>query len=235
MANRSTLLSEIGTTFNNHELLRIALTHPSAANEITTTKTDSNQRLEFLGDSLIGLVVANEIFSKLPEKPEGYLTDLRSSLVRKETLASVAKRISLGDYLLFGQGEKQNGGQYRDSNLASGLEALMGAILLDQGINKAYTVVAQLLTKDIEAAIWNGVTKDPKSALQELTQSIGKGSPQYILVQQTPVQQNKNFVIEVILDSEVIGNGEGPRKLDAERVAATRALETLRLLRVNDA
>lgn len=230
MPDHNILLRKIGMFFSDQNLLRIALTHASAANEIKSGSTDSNERLEFLGDSLIGLVIANELFRRLPEKPEGYLTELRSYLVNRETLADVAKQISLGDYIVLGQGEKQTGGQYRDSNLSSCFEALMGAVLLDQGFNKAYSVVTQLLSEEIEEVVQNGVERDPKSHLQELTQSMGKGTPQYVLVQQTSEKHTRTFVVEIILDTEVIGKGTGQRKLDAERIAATKAIELLRPL-----
>ena len=129
MPDHNILLRKIGMFFSDQNLLRIALTHASAANEIKSGSTDSNERLEFLGDSLIGLVIANELFRRLPEKPEGYLTELRSYLVNRETLADVAKQISLGDYIVLGQGEKQTGGQYRDSNLSSCLLSISKLII----------------------------------------------------------------------------------------------------------
>ncbi len=225
------LEERLGTSFRDSALLAQALTHPSAVNEDPQAYSASNQRLEFLGDSFVDYVAAQELYLRLPEMPEGQLTELRSSVVRGETLARVARGISLGACLQMGQGEEGSGGRDRDSNLAAALEAVVGAILLDRGMEEAYAVTLRLLQPELERAVSDGAPRDPKSRLQEVMQGMGRGSPVYTTVSETGLGHEKVFEIEIVLDDQVLGRGSGRRKVDGEREAAEEALRVLDGLR----
>ncbi len=217
----------LGISFGDGTLISQALTHPSAVNEDPQEFAASNQRLEFLGDSFIDFVAARELYLGLPQMTEGQLTELRSSVVRGEALARVARSITLGSYLYMGQGEEGSGGRDRDSNLAAALEAVVGAILLDNGLEDAYTVTLRLLQSELDRVIQEGAPKDPKSRLQEMIQGMGKGAPVYITVSEDGVGHEKTFAIEVVMDGRVLGRGSGRRKVDGERAAALEALKAL--------
>ena len=221
------LEARLNLTFADARLLAEALTHPSAANESPQDNPASNQRLEFLGDALLGLVAARELHRLLPTASEGVLTELRASVVRGATLARVARGISLGDYLRMGQGEESSGGRDRDTNLASGLEALVGALLLDRGAEAAGEAALRLIEPEIQRVIREGADRDPKSRLQEVTQSLGMGSPVYRTVGQSGPEQDRTFHVEAVVAGRVMGAGEGRRKVDGERAAAQEALALL--------
>ncbi len=219
------LEERLGISFADGKLLFQALTHPSAVNEDPQEFAASNQRLEFLGDSFIDFVAARELYLGLPQMTEGQLTELRSSVVRGEALARVARSITLGSYLYMGQGEEGSGGRGRDSNLAAALEAVVGAILLDSGMEDAYTVTLRLLQSELDRVIQKGAPRDPKSRLQEVMQGMGKGAPVYTTASETGVGHEKTFAIEVVMDGRVLGRGSGRRKVDGERAAALEALK----------
>ena len=221
------LEERLGITFRDRALLAQALTHPSAVNEDPQSYSASNQRLEFLGDSFVGYVAARELYLRLPDMTEGQLTELRSSVVRGETLARVARDISLGACLGMGQGEEGGGGRDRDSNLAAALESVVGAILLDRGMEDAYAVTLRLLQPELDRAVNEGAPRDPKSRLQEVMQGMGRGSPVYTTVAETGLGHEKVFEIEIALDDRVLGRGSGRRKVDGERAAAEEALRAL--------
>jgi ribonuclease-3 len=221
------LEKRLGMSFADSGLLSLALTHPSAVNEGASSFSASNQRLEFLGDAFIDFVVALELYSRLPNLLEGELTELRSAIVRGETLARVARDLSLGSFLYMGQGEEGIGGRDRDSNLEDSLEAVVGAVLLDQGADVAYGITLGLLQSELERTVREGVVKDPKVRLQELTQGMGKGVPVYRTIDESDSEQLKIFTIEVAVEGQVIGTGSGHRKSDGERIAAQQALEML--------
>ena len=217
----------LGIAFADRGLLSLALTHPSAVNEDPLSFTSSNQRLEFLGDAFIDMVVARELYHRLPQVSEGELTELRSAVVRGETLARVARNLSLGSFLYMGQGEEGSGGRDRESNLAATLEAVVGALLLDQGTDVAYGITLGLLQPELERTVQKGVAKDPKSRLQELAQGMGKGSPVYRTTDETGPEHLRVFTIEVVVADQVMGTGSGHRKVDGERAAAQQALNVL--------
>ena len=221
------LEQRLGVSFGDRSLLAQALTHPSAVNEAPQEFSASNQRLEFLGDSFLDYVAARELYLRLPQLPEGRLTELRSAVVRGEALARVARSIDLGAYLLMGQGEEGSGGRERDSNLAAALESLVGAALLDKGMDAAYAVTLRLLQPELEQVSRDGAPRDPKSRLQEVMQGMGKGSPVYSMVNESGPDHDKTFSIEVRMDGQVLGRGAGRRKVDGERAAAEEALRTL--------
>ncbi len=221
------LESRLGLTFADERLLTEALTHPSAANENPQANPASNQRLEFLGDALLGLVAARELHRLLPTANEGELTELRASVVRGETLARVARGVSLGDYMRFGQGEESSGGRERESNLASALEAVVGAALLDRGVDAACEAALRLIGPEIERVLREGAVRDPKSRLQEVAQSLGMGSPVYRTIAQSGPEQDRTFHVEALVAGRVMGAGAGRRKVDGERAAAQEALALL--------
>ena len=187
------LEERLGISFADGKLLSQALTHPSAVNEDPQEFAASNQRLEFLGDSFIDFVAARELYLGLPQMTEGQLTELRSSVVRGEALARVARSITLGSYLYMGQGEEGSGGRGRDSNLAAALEAVVGAILLGNGLEDAYAVTARLLQSELDRVIQEGAPRDPKSRLQEVMQGMGKGAPVYTTVSEDRRRPRKDL------------------------------------------
>ena len=221
------LEKHLGISFADGGLLSLALTHPSAVNEDPLSFSSSNQRLEFLGDSFIDFVVAQELYHRLPQESEGELTELRSSIVRGETLARVARNLSLGSFLHMGQGEEGSGGRDRESNLAATLEAVVGALLLDQGADVAYGITLGLLRPELERTVQEGVAKDPKSRLQELAQGMGKGSPVYRTTAESGPEHLRVFTIEVVVAGQVMGTGSGHRKVDGERAAAQEGLNAM--------
>ena len=218
----------LGLRFNSPSLLVEALTHPSFLNENPGSPLASYQRLEFLGDAILGSVVALELFQRCPDLSEGELTRLRSHLVQGSSLARVAARLDLGSCLNLGRGEEAGGGRHRESNLAAAFEALVGAVFLDQGADAARAFILEFLSEDMEEAQKGGPPTDPKSQLQEMVQAGGGEPPQYRVVSLKGPDHSKTFAVEVLVDSRVLGVGSGKRKLNAEREAASKAIEALR-------
>ncbi len=219
------LESALGLSFKNQALLGQALTHASYANEHPEEVGDSNERLEFLGDALIDLVVAQELYHRYPELAEGELTTLRSALVRGETLARVARRLGVGQHLLLGQGEAASGGRDRDSNLAGAMEALMGAVLLDGGYRVARSCVLRVLRPELRRIAQRGAPQDPKARLQELAHQRGLALPRYQVVGVEGPEHQRRFVVQVFLGDKVAGSGSDRRKAGAEKQAAEAALQ----------
>ncbi len=220
------LSARLGLEFRDPELLALALVHPSLVNEAGLDRTLSNQRLEFLGDAVIGLVVAEALYLKHPDWTEGRLTVARSSLVSGDTLAAVAQDIGLGAHLVMGKGEESGGGRERPTNLAAALEAAIGAALLDSGHEVASALTLRLLGDRLETA--DGETgPNAKSALQELIQGRGLATPIYQIVGQSGDPHEMSFTAEVEVDGKVAGRGSGPRKSAAEQAAASSALAAL--------
>ena len=213
--------------FKNRELLRLALTHTSYANEHPEEAQGSNERLEFLGDALLDLVVAQDLYKRYPDMDEGQLTQMRSAVVRGETLARVARRLEVGRYLRMGQGEAASGGGDRDSNLAGALEALVGAVFLDRGYRGAASWVRRILRPELRRTTDSGVPKDPKARLQERAHRQGLQSPEYRLVDVEGPEHQRSFVVEVLVGGDVMGHGAGHRKAEAERRAAEEALKAI--------
>ena len=187
----------------------------------------SYQRLEFLGDAILGSVIALELFQRCPDLDEGDLTKLRSHLVQKSSLAAVAKRLDLGSHLNLGRGEEASGGEDRESNLSAAFEALIGAVYLDQGPVAATSLILGLMSNEIDGVQKLGAPQDPKSSLQEMVQAKGGEPPHYRVVDQEGPHHDRTFDVEVLIDGQVKGTGSGKRKLDAERQAALKAIETL--------
>jgi ribonuclease-3 len=218
----------LNTKFSDRKVLMLALTHQSYANEHPDVPPVSNERLEFLGDSIVGMVVADRMFSGAPDLPEGDLTVRRSQVIRRETLALAAKSIGLGQWLVMGKGEAGAGGAERTSNLADTFEAIVGAVYVDRGYRQARSFVNRWLGGYVDDALRTETRKDPKSLLQEYLQGDGSKPPQYQLVSKSGTPDDLVFTIEVVIDSQSLATGTGSRKIDAEREAASRALELLK-------
>lgn len=216
---------KIGYTFENPLLLETAFTHSSYVNE-GKHERENNERLEFLGDSVLSVLVAEHLYRSFPKKTEGELTKLRASLVCDHSLAEFAKRISLGDQLVMGKGEANSGGRTRLSNLEDAFEALVGAIYLDGGLEQARRFVLSFLPKKIDLAQSERL-QDYKTQLQEIIQQNPEEKLRYVLVGESGPDHDKRFSVEVCLNSNVIGRGSGKSKKQAEQSAAKQALELM--------
>ncbi len=214
--------------FNNPELLEIALTHRSALNEPNSSGTSSktsNERLEFLGDAVLELVVTQHLFAQYPSEPEGRLTAYRSALVRTETLAEVAQELGLGQKLYLSKGEEAGGGRSNIGLLADTFEAVIGAIFLDQGILIVEELVQKQLLPKFDQIKEQGLYKDAKSLLQEVVQAEGHPTPEYLLVDEQGPDHDKTFEVSVTVNQKVLGIGSGSSKQLAQQAAAAQALE----------
>lgn len=220
------LESKLGYTFKDKSILSLALTHSSYANEAKHAK-QYNERLEFLGDSVLSIIVSDYLFENYPNMPEGELSKTRASLVCEQSLSMFANEINLGEYLLLGKGEEQNGGRCRESILADAFEAVIAAMYLDGGIEVATIFVLGFIINQIE----NGTTVNPftdyKTELQEIIQQNKEEKVDYFVVSESGPDHNKKFCVEVRLNSNVIGRGEGKSKKQAEQLAAKEALELM--------
>ena len=203
------------------------MTHPSYINEHPEEARESNQRMEFLGDACIDLTVATELYRKYPKVDEGLLTERRSRIVRGDALAGVARRLDIGRHLLLGQGELAGGGRDRDSNLAAALEAVAGALLLDSGYAKAEKFVLRVLSPELMGIESENDARDAKSLLQERIQGERKISPSYEVIGIEGEAHSLRFTVQVTVDGQVLGTGQGNRKSEAEQRAAAAALERL--------
>jgi ribonuclease-3 len=213
--------------FKNRDLLRQALVHTSYLNENPGIGVGSNERLEFLGDAALGVVVAQQLYTEYPDVDEGALTELRAHLVRRDTLARAALRLDLGDYLQLGRGEDAAGGRRRPTNLARAYEALVGAIFLDGGISRVRTFVRRTLAEELAALRKSGKPHDPKSHLQELVQSRWQTTPSYKLLKTEGPDHARRFTVQVLAGGRPLGVGEGRSKQMAEKDAAQQALVAL--------
>ncbi len=213
----------INYKFKNKSYILEALTHSSYSNENKNYKF--NERLEFLGDSVLGIVISDYIFKKEKKLPEGELTKLRANIVCEESLSEVASEINLGEYLLLGKGEEATGGRERISILADALEAIIAAIYLDGGLDSSSKFIRTFMEDIIENSMEGKIFRDYKTYLQEVLQSRGEQNIWYKLVDEKGPDHNKRFVMEVGINDEVLGVGEGKSKKDAEQVAAKNALK----------
>lgn len=220
------LARALGFAFKDTGLLQQAMYHRSYLNEAGES-VESNERMEFLGDAVLGLIVSDKLYRDYPGLSEGHLSQLRAILVRWDALAGVAGRIDLGDYLVLGRGEEMSGGRARPSNLAAALEALIGAAFLDAGMAGARKLVLKLLKPDFEQIAAQGVTADSKSELQHVAQTRWHQIPEYRLRSSEGPDHAKLFTVEVLVGNQVVGQGQGRNKKQAELNAARQALETL--------
>ncbi len=218
------LEENLGYHFQDPELLEHAMTHSSYANEHRASGVTSNERLEFLGDSVLGMVVAEYLFRKHPDMPEGELTRTRAALVCEESLYEVARTLGLGHYLRLGRGEDAGGGRDRPSILADATEATLAAVYLDGGLDAVRRIIQDfILNKEQEKS----VDRDYKTSLQELVQRNPGQSVSYRLVNELGPDHARIFVMEASVDGEVVGRGRGRTKKEAEQLSARAALEKL--------
>ncbi len=214
----------IGWEFSNQSLLRDALTHRSYLNE-TKEERPSNERLEFLGDSVLGLIVTDYLYHRFPKLTEGELTNLRSALVRTETLAGFSRQINLGTNLFLGKGEELTRGRHRPAGLACAFEALLGAIYLDQGYEGAREFALRFTVPALDDVFQLRLHRNGKSMLQELVQGQRQQAPTYHVVREVGPDHDKSFTVEVRVGHEVLGRGVASNKRAAEQLAAHDALE----------
>ena len=215
----------IGYQFGNISLLQNALTLSSYANERYLNSLMSNERLEFLGDSILGMVVAEHLYRNFPDRPEGELTRMRADMVCERALAEVANRLSLGQHLMLGHGEERFGGRSRDSILADAVESVIAATYVDGGMDAAVSFIRKFILCDVPAQRLRNA--DYKTALQELVQQKKNQVLTYALVGESGPDHDKKFDVEVMLNGQVVGCGTGSSKKRAEQDAARAAMDKL--------
>ena len=206
-------------------MLELAFTHRSFAYESGSKET--NERLEFLGDSVLGLIVTESLYKRYPDFDESRLSPLRSGVVNMRAFAVIARGLQLGSHIRLGKGEEVTGGRDKHSLLADALEALIGAIYLQFGFAKCSEIVEKLITPTMDSAVARGAGLDGKTALQELAAALGKGAPEYVVSEEGP-DHDKNFTATAMLAGQVLSQGSGKSKREAEQVAARGAYEALK-------
>ncbi len=219
------LETAIGYRFHNITLLQNALTHSSYANECWHDSLKSNERLEFLGDSILGMVVAEYLYKTFPNRLEGELTRMRADMVCEASLARIAEQLDLGKHLLLGNGEEQGGGRNRASILADAVESVIAACFLDGGMAAAEELIRRFVLCDVPSAKMRNT--DYKTALQELVQQKKNQVLTYTLTGESGPDHDKHFTVQVQLNGQAVGQGEGSSKKRAEQDAARSAIETL--------
>ena len=220
------LQKKLRIDFNNLEIYQLAFKHPSYLNENFSYPTNTNQRLEFLGDAILGLILSDYLYTKFPEYNEGFLTDIRSELVKDQTLSIIGKEIDLGHYLILGKGENKSGGREKESNIADAFEALLGAIFIDKGFDIVKSVIHNIFADRIDL-ISPKELKDPKTRIQEYYLNNQSVIPIYKLVKKDGNEHNPIFTMSLIINNKVISYGEGSSKKQAEQNAAKAALDIL--------
>ena len=219
------LEAAIGYRFKNISLLQNALAHSSYANERWHSSLMSNERLEFLGDSILGMLVADHLYRNFPDRPEGELTRMRADMVCERALAAVAGKIGLGEHLLLGKGEEAGGGRGRDSILADAVESVIAASYLDGGMEAAKQFVDRFVLVNVPHAKLHN--RDYKTTLQELVQQKKNQTISYVLVGESGPDHDKQFVVQLLINAKVVGVGTGSSKKRAEQDAARAALEAM--------
>ncbi len=223
------LQKKILYNFKSVDLLDQGLKHKSFVHENLESVAEDNERLEFLGDAVLNLVVGDLIMKLHPDYSEGNLSRLRAAVVNQARLAEIAREISLGEFLLLGKGEEMTRGREKDSILASSLEALLAAVYLDRGFNKAHQVISRLFSPLLEMAEKEEFYQDFKTRLQEVSQETLKATPRYLLAKNFGPDHNKVFGVKVVIQEKVAGIGAGKSKKEAEQRAANRTLKNLHL------
>lgn len=218
-------MKNLTNLFTDKSLLDLALTHRSWVNENKGVRK-SNERLEFLGDAVLEFIVSRELYKKFPEEDEGFLTALRSTLVNTNSLAEIAQSLNLGGLVYLSKGEQDSGGRNNNSLLADTVEAIIGALFIDQGLSAAESFIFENLLKDLEARAKLPL-KDSKSLLQEYVQSKNMSTPRYKVINEEGPDHDKKFEIEVTVDNKVLGSGTGKSKSMAEQEAAKNALSMI--------
>jgi ribonuclease-3 len=223
------LEKKTGITFNDTSLLKQVFIHSSYSNENPEYANLNNERLEFLGDSVLNFVISGKIYQEFPSLPEGKLTEIRVSLIREETLSRIASDLDLGIYLYLGKGEEATGGRGRQTNLADTFEALIGALFLDQGLSKTRDFILRQFNSQLNIIKTGTIAINYKSLLQEFTQAEYAMLPQYQLVKETGPDHDKKFTVRVMLGDRELGSGSGKSKKAAEMEAACWACEALKI------
>jgi len=217
----------IQVKFKDKGLLNRALTHRSYVNESSAVKIKDNERLEYLGDSVLGLIVNEYLFKRFEDYPEGDLAKIKSAVVSEATLAKVAYNIELGSYLLMGKGEELSGGRERASILANSFEALIGAVYLDSGVKDCRKFVLNLLKKDIERIDRMTYLRDPKTTLQEYVQKRYRERPVYEVIEERGPDHKKEFIVKLVINGREAARGRGTSKRKAEMLAAEDVLKRI--------
>ena len=216
--------NKIGHHFNNQPLLEQAFTHRSYINENRASGREHNERLEFLGDAVLELVVTEFLFAKYPDRAEGDLTSYRAALVNTVSISDAATKLGMNEFLLLSRGEAKDTGRARAIILANAFEAVIGAIYLDQGYESAKKFIAEQLFHKTDEVVEKGLWQDAKSRFQEIAQEKNAVTPSYDVISQTGPDHDKRFVVGVYLGTDKIATGEGRSKQEAEQVAAQKAL-----------
>ena len=227
MINLAEVEARLGCTFTDKSLLHRALVHRSYLNEHPGFPLEDNERLEFLGDAVLGFVTGEYLYHRFPEMAEGPLTNLRSALVRRDSLAQLARQFELGHFLLMGAGETSTGGQERPATLCAAFEALIGALYLDQGLAATYRFLESLMGQAVVRIVAEQSDRDWKSRLQELSQGLLRHTPRYATVDEIGPDHARQFTVEVSIGGEPYGVGTGPNKQHAAQMAAREALAQL--------
>jgi len=214
--------------FRNSRLLKKALIHRSYLNEAKQEELSSNERLEFLGDSVLSIIISEWLFEQFPNYPEGILTNLRSNLIKTESLAKIAQRFELNKFLFLSRGEKKRGAENNPTILANSFEAILGAIFLDKGLTAAKEFIKKNFKNLLQATISKGEFKDSKSLLQEKTQAKNKATPAYRVIKESGPDHAKTFVVGVYLEKKLLAKSRGKSKQEAEEKAAEAALKLIR-------
>ncbi len=225
--NINTIERALNLTFSNKSLLQRALTHRSYLNENADYPFEDNERLEFLGDAILDFVTGEYLYHRFPEMPEGRLTNLRSALVRTERLAEFAGQLDLGKFIFLSRGEDENGGRIREAVLCDAFEALIGAFYLDSGLDAARQFIHQIIEPALQIILARNAERDPKSLLQELSQSYYQITPTYRTVREDGPDHFKEFTVEAVVGDKVYGRGIGFSKQIAAQAAAEEALQNL--------
>lgn len=215
----------IGTPFADRDVLREACTHRSYLNENKECDWSHNERLEFLGDAVLELVVTDHLFKKYPERNEGDLTSFRAALVNSNTLAKAGLSLGLSDFLLLSKGEAKDTGKARQYIIANAFEAVIGAIYLDQGYEKAHAFIENTLFPELDEIVAKRLWKDPKSLFQELAQEKTNMTPAYQVLKESGPDHDKEFTIGVFLGDELVAEGVGKSKQEGEQEAASKGLD----------
>ncbi len=217
----------LGYQFRDPDLLKLALMHRSYLSVSGEKNGQTNERLEFLGDAILGFLVTEYLFHRYPNESEGILTEYKSAIVSRKTLAHVAEQISLGQYLYLGYGEARSGGRVRHSNISNALEAVLGAIYLDGGFIAVKLVINRLILTNLEQILQSELNRNYKSQLLEYTQSKGLGLPEYVVQSERGPEHNKIFEVAVQIQGKIVGVGSGKSKKKAEQNAAQQAMNTM--------
>lgn len=225
MTQLSDLEQTLGVVFADKSLLQRALTHRSYLNEHPDFPLEDNERLEFLGDAVLDFLTGEYLYHRFPELREGPLTSVRSALVRRETLARFARHLDLGHHLLMGHGEAETGGRERPAILCAALEAVVGALYLDQGLDAVQRLIEPLIGPEAGHILQARLDKDAKSHLQELAQGRLHRTPRYATVAEDGPDHAKEFTVKVTIGRHVYGHGTGPSKQQAAQAAAREALD----------